>query len=634
MNKKEIKKNFVIDGFKLLKQIGSGGNSVVWLAKSTNSEDERAIKFFTKADELNRYERFKDEVEVVTNKLHGMAGIVPILNKYLPDDLKNDVAWYSMPVCKPLYEELENLGFIDVLGVFIKLANTLSRLHNIGIAHRDIKPDNMLYYKGCISFSDFGLVDFPEKAGVTRSDERMGPRLILAPEMERLTPDIESMPADVYLLAKSLWISLTNIKNGFEGQYVNDAVVGLIHSSKHSNVYWMPIEKLISDSTSNNPKDRPTANEFASRLEDYLVLIGDFQKLNIVQWEEIQSELFGLSRPVSAAWMDAKEISRVLNLLTKYPSLNHCFLPDGGGNDLLEVKLGFEDDTIELILCPGTADIVVAAKLIYESFPEWQEWNYFRLEIDLADRLILDREPHGCYESLVEISKDQYVSRYCWDNHFWDEKPDEKDVRYITRYLSGTFIFSSTSGPYNNTDSYEGKLNQLTSQEMRNVIQRLINKHSPILSKKTPLKISLQNPRPIIFEPYKLNYLSLELIRKLLKSNDELYIQVTITHKDDSLEPNNLASLKNLFRKNLKTTALEDAVIKLLKSLTPEQLSELYIIINLGRNAQKYDRRKMREYILRGISQTAHLDTRYYLNLVSSRNDYIRKGLSKLDIKV
>lgn len=627
MEATQIKKGEYVGEYQLEKQIGNGGNSVVWSAKHKHSNEQVAIKFFNVRDQMNRYERFKDEVKVVTSELSDFLGVVPILQHDLPDDLTNSIPWYSMPKAKPYKLLAKECDFLTICNHFVSLADILARLHEMDIAHRDIKPDNLLLYRGSICFSDFGLVDFPDKTGITRSDERMGPRLILAPEMERNTPDRDSKFADVYCLAKTFWMILTGEKTGFEGQYIDDSIIGLRATAIYKDVYWKPIELLLAECTSNNPKLRLTAKQFEERLRWYLELVSDWNKLNLHQWEDIQSQLFSGPKPTAVEWTNPVSIVEILNLLASYPSLNHCFIPGGGGNDLIEAKLGYEDGSIELCFMKQTAEVVKPSRLIFESFEENDAWNYFRLESQQVERLIAGGgdEPR---EDFVELSEGEYVSRSNWHKGTWDGRPNEANVRYITRYSCGNFIFAPKAGPFNVIDTYEGNFNSLSAQKMRQIFEKHLQEAAPVRVMQGA-QIKLFQPEFIEIGPYVLKYLTADSLNGLLIACDKL------KHEEDELEKTFPDAMDRIF--TIDPAALiqqRKNVIAMWNHLRDEEKGELVTIIDFARNTLGIDRWDIDKAVEMNIKSAKHHRHDYFLTLLSSRNNYIRKGLAKLRVEL
>ena len=69
-----------LDGWKLIEEIGTGGNGIVWRASMTGFPD-RAIKILKRLDATS-YARFKAEVEALS-MAKGVAGVIPILDSRL-----------------------------------------------------------------------------------------------------------------------------------------------------------------------------------------------------------------------------------------------------------------------------------------------------------------------------------------------------------------------------------------------------------------------------------------------------------------------------------------------------------------------------------------------------------------------
>ena len=94
----------------LQKQIGEGGNAVVWGV--TNSAGRTAAIKLLKSRQLNnqpRPKRFRDEIEFLRSNI-GRAGILPLIDANVPDVLsKEDRPWFTMPLAMP-FAKLELSG--------------------------------------------------------------------------------------------------------------------------------------------------------------------------------------------------------------------------------------------------------------------------------------------------------------------------------------------------------------------------------------------------------------------------------------------------------------------------------------------------------------------------------------------
>lgn len=198
---------------KLIENIGDGGNGTVWKCSNQNGEFV-AVKFLSKINK-SKYKRFKSEIEILES-IKDVSGVIPILRKHLPEDGQAKIRpCFEMPLAVAINN---NMSIDDSVDVIIKVAETLITLHNMKISHRDIKPANILLYKEwCLS--DFGLADWPQKQDITQNGEAVGAKWTIAPEMRRVAKSADGLPADVYSLAKTLWILLTKRAKGFDGQY-------------------------------------------------------------------------------------------------------------------------------------------------------------------------------------------------------------------------------------------------------------------------------------------------------------------------------------------------------------------------------------------------------------------------------
>ncbi len=239
---------------------------------------------------LKKLKRFIHEVNIVERYQSHIKGIVPIIHKNIPEELNGDfkyadvkglIVWYVMEFAIPIEEKLGNCDEIEnIIDCIISLSETLAELHTNEIVHRDIKPSNLYFHQESWAFGDFGLVAYPEFSGLTEEGDRIGNYATIAPEM-RYTDinERDARPADVWSLAKTLWMLLTNNWNDcFEGVYSpNDEKMSI--SKYIPNIPIKPLEDILSKAICYEPQKRIDINEFLRLVRDYKVLLNEKKKI-------------------------------------------------------------------------------------------------------------------------------------------------------------------------------------------------------------------------------------------------------------------------------------------------------------------------------------------------------------------
>lgn len=480
--------------------LGGGGNGEVWTCKNSKGEIN-AIKLLKKV-KPKPYSRFIDETRVIEQN-SDIVGIIPIIEKHLPENLRDHTPYFVMPLAETSEKKLQGLPTVGNDGGFyneyeselsflvrkidgiLQVAETLSELHKRKIYHRDIKPANILYYNGRFSLADFGLVDYPNKKEISLKNEEIGAKWTMAPEMRRESTNADAAKADIYSLAKTLWIYLTGNNKGFDGQYSTESI---IHLKKfYPKGYTSPIDNLLLNCTDNDPTKRPTIEEFIFALHEWKQLAEDFHERNLEQWFEIQSKLFPTSIPKRVVWEDINDIIKVLKVVCTYDNLNHLFMPSGGGLDLEDVRISHEEGCIELDF--QLIDIIKPKRLLFESFGYDPEWNYFRLEAD-------ELEPSGVYkakkgedpyekthdrEEVTQVYPGHYEDYNYLENSYYREQDDyeyerPQGMKHVTRWFRGSFVIFCKRSVYNRTSStYDGRHNKMTTDEFRDYIQRSVD---------------------------------------------------------------------------------------------------------------------------------------------------------------
>ncbi len=470
---------------------GGGGNGEVWACINSIGET-KAIKLL-KRIKLKSYARFYDETTVIEQN-SDVIGIIPVEEKNLPKKINESTPYFIMPLAEPSESKLKDRPIEEKIDAMIQVAETLQELHKRKIYHRDIKPANILFYNSRFSLADFGLVDYPNKKEVSLKNEEIGAKWTMAPEMRRESSTADPAKADVYSLAKTLWIFLTGHNKGFDGQYSTESIIHLKNFYPES--FTSPIDNLLISSTDNDPKKRPTVSKFLHALLEWKELSEDFLESNQQQWFEIQTKLFPTSIPKRVIWEDINDIVKVLKIVCSYDNLNHLFFPTGGGLDLEDVRLSYEEGCIELDF--QLIDIVKPKRLLFESFGYDHEWNYFRLE---ADNL----EPCGVYEvekgeppydethdreEVTQVSPGYYEDYNYYENSYYIEDEDyqrPQGMKHVTRWFRGNFVIFNKASVYNQTSStYDGRHNKMTTDEFRDYIQRSVD-HFREEEKKLPM---------------------------------------------------------------------------------------------------------------------------------------------------
>ena len=557
-------------------QVGAGGNGCVYFAVHPSLGDI-AVKFMLNEDR-RRYSRFKDEVKVVTTTLRDFDCVLPILESNLPDTNTGAYPWYVMPRAQGLIESLRSKGPLERLIALVDLSEALVRLHSVKVAHRDIKPENLFYFEGRYVFGDFGLASFPEKSGVTKQGEPMGPFAYISPEMLSQPNDADPFKADVYSFSKTVWTVLTGEKYPFSGQYDRNGAEGLAQKVGTGSVVFEPLEKLLAASTSSTVASRPSSQEFAQRMREVLDVQEDILEYNPLQWEAAEVDALLSHGAEQVVWRRASEIAKVLVILSRRNGLNHCFLPGGGGLTLTHAAV-CEGGVMLDLDCDGSHFVVNPLRLTLERFPDYPKHGYAVLEVGEAAPLGADASYRSDrFEYLRKVGDFDYVVND-------SDNPDSemRGERCERFFGAGKFIIAPTAGIYNQVDGYDGSLLALGREDLRAQFDLLFSKLTgvtkpPNFQLKPFARLVKSSPEHRV--PFKLIHIGDGLLCSLLLA-DEAFLK---RRNGDSGHGYRVLTAAELMAQMRAPKSAEEAEARrLVKMLSSEAGAEYLALVNIGR---------------------------------------------------
>ena len=261
----------VVPGYRIVRLLGSGGFSEVWLAEDLNVfQREVALKMIRPraAPEKRRdlLDALRNEAELLVSVRH--PNLVQVLGWLESDD--DPVLVLQYVPGGSLADRLDREGPLNWQAAARYVADVgegLLSVHARGIVHRDVKPGNMLWDP---EIDEALLTDLGVGARLAEPSGLAGTTPYMAPEAF----DGQVSPAlDVYGLTASLFTLVTGQKP-FCGPTIADLRIqaqrGLPDPDPRCAVLPEPLERVVRSGLSAEPNSRPGLAEFVSILRSQL----------------------------------------------------------------------------------------------------------------------------------------------------------------------------------------------------------------------------------------------------------------------------------------------------------------------------------------------------------------------------
>jgi serine/threonine protein kinase len=272
----------VLDGrYRIIRKIGEGGMSFVYLASDIATEEQYAIKVLSAAlsSDANAMARLRREASLGMRLAHpNVCHIIRL------GETQDGLVYVVMPyvegeVLSDRNNRLGTLPIAEVVRHVRDIAAGLHVAHELKIVHRDLKPENVMICKQPgggerAVVMDFGLAKErradAELQKLTATGIILGTPEFMSPEQLRGKP--LDARTDVYSLALMTYEMLT-AKLPFSGRTQQEMMIARLRSEPVPLRQAAPslglegVERVLGKAMQRDPNDRyQTAPEFATAL--------------------------------------------------------------------------------------------------------------------------------------------------------------------------------------------------------------------------------------------------------------------------------------------------------------------------------------------------------------------------------
>ena len=308
-----------ISHYRILNKLGAGGMGEVYLAEDERLGRKLAIKILPDrfTQDADRVRRFEQEARAASALNHPhiitiyeigrIAGEIGNLHFIATEFIEGETLRQRMIT--------RGMSLNEALDIIVQAANALQAAHAAGIAHRDIKPDNiMLRPDGYIKILDFGLAKLTEQSvtadfeGPTKSLFETHPGVVIGTVAYMSPEQARGQRVDGRTDLFSLGIVFYEMITGqrpFNGETTSDVIASLLVGqpmllSQHLPQIPQELERIVSRMLVKEREGRyQTAQELLNDLKRVKARLDFVTESGATDRQEAQTTLLTASSPFS-----------------------------------------------------------------------------------------------------------------------------------------------------------------------------------------------------------------------------------------------------------------------------------------------------------------------------------------------
>lgn len=275
-----------IAGYALESEVGEGGTSSVFRGKH-QTHGTVAVKVLREKlrSDKTAVARFLREARFGERVVHPNVVRTLEIGEAGPGMHFLAIEWAKGELLEKYAKRRGAIPADEVAEIVVQIAEAVQAAHHVGVVHRDLKPDNLMYDPDTrrVKLLDFGIAtdtDTAPEERLTRAGFFVGTLLYVAPEA--LSGELVGPHADQYSLATIAYFLLTGChpyvaksQREMFSQLLSQPPIPL-NQAKAGIRFASPIEAVVMQGLSKDPKQRfSSVVEFASRLREVLLAAGN-----------------------------------------------------------------------------------------------------------------------------------------------------------------------------------------------------------------------------------------------------------------------------------------------------------------------------------------------------------------------